>query len=227
MKPERLDKIIASAGVLSRRDVSKMCAEGKIKVNDSSVKDPSLKVDPESCEITIQGDKFIYKKYVYIMLNKPAGVISSTDGKGEKTVLDLVPDEMKRPGLFPAGRLDKDTVGLVLITNDGEFSHYILSPKHHVKKEYVFKTDSPLTADGISKIRAGSSAFAPAGIEEIGYCEYRITLTEGKYHEIKLLANSAGGRVTYLKRVKIGDLELDPSLPEGKCKEICRNEIIS
>ncbi len=226
MKPERLDKIIASAGGFSRRDVAKMCSSGQITVNGAPVKDPSLKIDPGSDEVSIQGRDFVYRKYVYIMMNKPAGVISATDGKGEKTVLDLVPDQMKRPGLFPSGRLDKDTLGLILITNDGDFAHYILSPKHHIPKVYVFKTETPLTSEGLNMIRAGVSGFAPAEITQTGRCEYRIALTEGKYHEIKRLAHSAGSDVVYLKRIKMGKLTLAPDLEEGECREIEKSDIL-
>ena len=227
MKPERLDKIIASAGEFSRRDVSKLCSDGKITVNGSVIRSASVKADPETDRISVSGKDFIYKKHVYIILNKPAGVISATsDGKGEATVLDLVPDSLKRPGLFPAGRLDKNTVGLMLITDDGDFAHFILSPKHHVKKVYVFNTDQPLSGDGLERIRNGTRGFAPADITATGNCSYRITLTEGKYHEIKLLARSAGGEVTFLKRVQMGNLVLPDDLPEGTCREIDKNDII-
>ena len=226
MKPERLDKIIASAGEFSRRDVSKMCVTGEIKINDLPVKDPSIKIDPKTVKITVQGKDFIYKRFIYIMLNKPAGVICSTEGRAQKTVIDLLPTELKRPGLFPAGRLDKDTVGLVLITDDGDFAHYILSPRHHVKKVYVFNTRSPLDINGLNRIRNGETGFAPAEIVETGLCTYQITLTEGKYHEIKRMAHIAGSEVTYLKRIKMGDLELDPELAEGECIETDKSQIL-
>ena len=226
MSPERLDKIIASAGQYSRREAARLCASGGVTVNGAAVKDPSVKTDPETAIITINGSVFTYKKHVYIMLNKPAGVISASDGKGERTVVDLVPPEMKRRGLFPAGRLDKDTVGLVLITDDGDFAHYILSPRHHIEKVYVFKSCRPIPQPGMEAIRNGIAGFRPAKISETAPCEYKITLTEGRYHEIKLMVHAAGSEVVYLKRIQMGKLRLDESLGEGECREVKREDII-
>ena len=138
---ERIDKTIASQGKYSRKDVKKIISQGRIQVNGETIKKPETKVNPEKDEIFIDGEKIIIKKYIYLILNKPKGYISATNDKEKRTVLDLVPEDLYREGLFPAGRLDIDTTGLMIITNDGEFAHNILSPKKHVKKQYEVKID--------------------------------------------------------------------------------------
>ena len=172
-----------------------------------------------------------YREHFYYMLNKPAGVITATEDKRDKTVLDLFPEELRR-GLIPAGRLDKDTVGLLLITDDGELVHRLLSPAHHVDKRYLVRTDSPMTAEDVISIQKGitlndGTAFKPARLEisEENDTEAVITIQEGKFHQIKRMLASLGKEVIYLKRLSMGPLKLDPGLKEGEYRELTDEEI--
>ena len=225
MSQQRLDKIIASQGKYSRSDVRKLVRNGEITVNGKAVSDFGMKVDPDKDGITVCGESFGYNKYVYIMLNKPQGVVSASRSPGEKTVLDLVPAQLYRDGLFPAGRLDKDTTGFVLITDDGAFAHEILSPKKHVEKTYIAQLDRPIGEAELEKFRNGITLAdgyecLPAGISVLsddGLC-VEIKLREGKYHQIKRMAAACGSHVNELHRVSMGGLELDGSLAPGECR---------
>lgn len=229
---ERLDKIIASQGKFSRSEVRKLVKDGRVTVGGVIVKKSDVKVN-ETDEITVDGVPLCYKKYIYIMLNKPQGVISATEDRTQKTVLDLVPDELFRPGLFPAGRLDGDTTGFVLLTDDGDFAHRILSPKNHIMKTYHATLRDPLTADDIEKFRAGltlgdGTSCLEAHVrvlseEEETVAEIRIC--EGKYHQVKRMFASIGNKVLKLRRVKMGGLLLDDTLSEGECRELTSAEV--
>lgn len=232
MAKERLDKIISSQSMMTRSDASKLIRSGAVAVNGAVVKNTSAKVDTECDSITVNSMPFRYRKYIYIMMNKPDGIVSASRDTKEKTVVDLVPDELKRPDLFPAGRLDKDTTGFVLITDDGEFAHNILSPRHHVDKTYLATTDNIINDEYLEAMRSGmmlgDEQLLEAEIDlEAGTTPpvYRIVLREGKYHQIKRMIASTNASLLALKRIKMGELPLDPSLAPGECREITDEEL--
>ncbi len=230
---ERLDKIIASQGKLSRSDVKKMIKSGRVTVDGAVPKNADLKVDPEAAEIKIDGKVLSYKKHIYIMLNKPQGVISASNDKTQKTVVDLVPLELFREGLFPAGRLDGDTRGFVLITDDGDFAHKILSPKNHIMKTYHAVLAHELTEADIEKFKSGIElSDGTLCLEaEVKMLENRseptaeVKICEGKYHQVKRMFAALGNKVLDLRRVQMGNLPLDETLKEGQCREITKDEL--
>ena len=230
---ERLDKILASQGTLSRKDVKEFIKQGRVTVNGVVVKKSDIKVDIETDEILFDGELLSLKKHIYIMMNKPQGVISASDGKDDETVVDLVPDELFRKGLFPAGRLDKDTTGFVLITDDGDFAHRILSPKNHIFKTYLATLEHSLTADDIKLLENGITLSDGTTLKEAKVeiledgdnPKVQIQICEGKYHQVKRMFAAAGNKVIALHRSKMGQLELDPVLNPGKCREITKNEL--
>ena len=233
MKKERLDKLIASQGLLSRNDVKAMVKRGEVSVNGTIVKDSSLKVSYEE-NILIKGVSLRQSQYTYIMLNKPKGVVSASEDRRDKTVVDILPDELKRKNLFPAGRLDKDTTGFPLITDDGDFAHRILSPARHVDKTYIatvskiidFENTKKAFADGV--VLGDGTVLLSAQLELIEEEEhqiFKVVIKEGKYHQIKRMFASLGTSVIELKRVAIGGLALDPSLKEGEARLITKNEL--
>ena len=232
MSQQRLDKIIASQGRYSRSDVKRLARSGDISVNGKPVSDCGMKVDPEKDSITVCGESFGYSRFIYIMLNKPEGVVSASRSPGEKTVVDLVPEELYRDGLFPAGRLDKDTTGFVLITDDGAFAHDILSPKKHIEKTYIAQLDRPIGEVELEEFRSGITLAdgyecLPAGISVLsddGLC-VEIKLREGKYHQIKRMAAACGSHVNKLHRVSMGGLSLDCSLAPGECRLLNDTEL--
>ncbi len=233
MEKQRLDKIVSGQLNISRTDVKKMVSLGQVVVNGVPARSPADKADPQQDEIMAGGVAISYKKHIYLMLNKPEGVVSATrDGKS-KTVLDLVPQSMWRKGLFPAGRLDKDTVGFVLITDDGELAHRMLAPKSHVPKTYHAVLDGGIGANEISALEDGIDI---GGGDVCGRARVRVLqeganptveviISEGMYHQIKRMFAAVGRRVLHLKRVKIGALPLDERLPEGGCKEIINKDV--
>ena len=231
---ERLDKLIASQGKLSRSDVKKMVKSGRVTVDGAVVKSADIKVDADKSVISVDGKALNYKKNIYIMLNKPQGVISASNDKTQKTVVDLVPPEIYRDGLFPAGRLDGDTVGFVLITDDGDFAHRILSPKNHIMKTYHATLRSPLTEEDISAFKNGielsdGTLCLEAEVRMLEKTDEPIAevkICEGKYHQVKRMFAALGNKVLYLKRVRMGGLDLDESLEEGQCREITAEELL-
>lgn len=232
MKKERLDKIISNQLKYSRTDASKLIRGGNVSVNGVIVKDPATKVDGENDTIVTPNGEIVYEKYIYIMMNKPQGVVSASRSPNEKTVIDLLDESLKRKGLFPAGRLDKDTTGFMLITDDGDFAHNILSPKHHVEKEYLATTDNKISEDFLNEIRLGMTCgedeFLPSEIELLEDGEnpvYRIILHEGKYHQIKRMITKSGVTLLSLKRIRMGDLDLDSSLAPGEARKMTKKEI--
>lgn len=229
---ERLDKTIASQGQYSRSEVKKLIKGGRITVDGKAVKSSDIKLDPYTAEIKIDGSVLEYKKHIYIMLNKPQGVISATEDASQKTVIDLVPKEMRREGLFPAGRLDGDTVGFVLITDDGDFAHRILSPKNHIMKTYVATLQRPVTDEDILsfkngiELRDGTLCLEAQVTPLDGRVPMaQIKICEGKYHQVKRMFAALGNKVLQLKRIKMGGLFLDESLKEGQCREITLDEL--
>lgn len=232
MAKERLDKLISSQSMMTRSDATKIIRSGAVTVNGSAVKNTSFKADPLVDIIKVGNETFVYKKHIYIMMNKPDGIVSASRDPKEKTVIDLVPDALKRPNLFPAGRLDKDTTGFVLITDDGDFAHNILSPRHHVEKTYLAETDCIIEDTFLENMRngmmLGDEQLMEAEIELIRNENnpiYRIVLREGKYHQIKRMIGSTNAILLSLTRIKMGKLDLDESLATGECRELTAEEL--
>ena len=228
----RLDKFFTSQSLLTRKEAKEAVKKGKITVNGKTVKVSDMQIDPRNDTIELSGQNVSYKEYIYIMLNKPQGVVSATDDKRHRTVLNLVPPELFRKGLFPAGRLDIDTEGFVLLTDDGDFAHRILSPKKHVPKTYEAVIDKPVDSDDIAAFENGlvlkdgtvCMRAALKVLKESKQPLVEIVLREGKYHQIKRMFESRGKKVLRLKRTKIGGLPLDKDLALGTCREILHKE---
>lgn len=233
MKKERLDKLIASQGLLSRNDVKNMVRRGEVSVNGTIVRDSAVKVSYED-DIRVKGEKLFQTEFVYIMLNKPKGVVSASDDKRDKTVVDILPDELKRKNLFPAGRLDKDTTGFSLITDDGDFAHRILSPARHVTKTYIATVADKIDYENAKQTFAEGVVLSDGTVllsaelellEEKANQVFRVVIKEGKYHQIKRMFASLGTSVVELRRIAIGGLELDSSLGEGEARIISADEL--
>lgn len=228
---ERIDKIISVALGLSRADARPLIKRGLVSVNGVVIKDIGFKADEKKDVVCHKGEKLCYSKYVYIMMNKPKGVISASEGRCEKTVVDILPDSMKRKNLFPAGRLDKDTTGFVLITDDGDFAHKILSPKNHIPKTYLAVLDKPFDESVISAFEQGvelkDDLCMPARLSPLDgdYTKAIVTIRQGMYHQIKRMFKKFGLTVTELERIKMGGLELDKALLPGACRYISTDEL--
>lgn len=229
----RLDKIIASTGRFSRREVKELIRRGQVLVDGQAARSAQDKADPETARITVRGEALDYRRYTWVMLNKPAGYLSATeDGRG-LTVLDLLPQELRRQGLFPVGRLDKDTEGLLLLTNEGGLAHDLLSPRHHVEKEYYVRTGGRLTEEDCRAFAAGMTldgglTCLPARLEILSAgetSEARVVLWEGKFHQIKRMLAQRGNPVRYLERVRMGPLGLDPALARGESRFLTEKEL--
>lgn len=226
----RLDRFLTETTGISRSEAKQELKKGKVTVNGAVIKKPETKVDPEADEVTYLGEVCGYQKYYYYMLHKPAGVVSATTDKNEKTVMDLL--KVSAKGLFPVGRLDKDTEGLLLITNDGDLSHRLLSPKKHVDKCYYAKLDGPVGEEEIEAFSKGldigdEKLTLPAVLElakDDSFGVY-ITIREGRFHQIKRMAEAVGRKVVYLKRLSMGNLSLDEELPLGSYRELTKQEI--
>ena len=233
MAQQRLDKIIASTGRYSRREVKTLVREGRVLVDGRIAASAEDKCDPLTARISVNGEELFYREHTYVMLHKPAGVLSATeDGRGE-TVLDLLAPEYRKIGLFPVGRLDKDTEGLLLLTDDGALAHDLLAPKKHVDKVYFVRTDGALDdADGKAfeqGITLGDGLTClPAKLEILksdAQSEALITIREGKFHQIKRMLASRGKPVVYLKRLSMGSLTLDEGLSKGEYRLLTAEEI--
>ena len=224
----RLDKFLSNMGKASRSESSKLARSGKITVNGATVKKADIHIDENKDIVCINGVLVSYKKYAYIMLNKPEGYVSATDDVKEKTVLDLLGDEERRLGLFPCGRLDKNTLGLVILTNDGDSAHKCLSPKHHVDKIYKFECMLPLTDENVKNLESGVDIGGyftkPCKISMYDETSGEITLTEGKYHQIKRMLESVDNKITYLERLSFGGIKLDGALERGEWRYLTENE---
>lgn len=224
----RLDKFISMLGKATRSEAGKLIRAGKATVNGIVQKAPDYKIDPDNDLVTLLGEALTYKKYTYIMLNKPEGYVSATEDPNEKTVLDLVSVEDRRRGLFPCGRLDKNTLGLVILTNDGEGAHRVLSPKHHVSKVYKFISRDPVCENDVKLLEAGVDIGGyltkPCKIKMVSENEGEITLIEGKYHQIKRMLEAVGNKITYLERISFGSIVLDPALKRGEWRYLEPNE---
>ena len=226
----RLDKLLSECGIASRKETAKAAKAGQITVNGTPAAKADMQVDPTADVVTFCGRVVKWREFVYVMLNKPDGYVSATeDSRGEQVVTSLLPEEYQKMGLFPCGRLDKHTLGLMLLTNDGQLSHRLLSPKRHVAKTYAFRVKFPLSEKDISELQSG--------VDIGGYLtksctvtltderEGQITLTEGKYHQIKLMMEAVHNQITYLERITFGPLSLDPALSRGEWRELTDGEI--
>lgn len=225
---KRLDAVLSACSVGSRSDVKALIRKGKVSVNGTVVRDVSFAVT-DSDEVRVNGIVTDTSEFVYLMLNKPCGFVSTTDAD-EENVLSFVPSELFRKGMFPVGRLDKDTSGLIFLTNDGAFSHMLTSPSRHVEKEYIATLERPLDeicfeffAEGMT-LKDGFTT-RPAKLERLGEKKARVVISEGKYHQVRRMFACCGNRVETLKRVRIGGVELDPTLEEGEVRKLTDEEL--
>lgn len=226
---ERIDKIISEHTYYTRKEIKKLISQRAVYVNGEEVKRPESKFDETDISIKINGKEIEIRKHIYLLLNKPKGYVSATEDKSQKTVLDLIPKEYKYRELFPAGRLDKDTTGLMLITDDGEFAHNILSPRKHVQKEYEVVLDVPVTLAMVEEFRNGvnlnDGECKTAYLEITGDNSAKVTITEGRYHQIKRMFGCFGAKVVELNRIRIGNLYLPKDLKLGEIKEATETEL--
>lgn len=227
-KSMRLDKFIVESGIASRSEITKVAKNGGITVNGQIVRRPSGHIDPTKDSVTYLGRQVIWREFTYVMLNKPDGYVSATDDLLNPTVLTLLPEELQKIGLFPCGRLDKNTLGLMLLTNNGPLSHKLLSPKNHVAKKYHFTVKFPISSDDVEALESGVDiggyTTAPCKVVMTAEKEGFITLTEGKYHQIKLMAEAVHNQITFLERVTFGPIALDTSLERGQWRYLTPEE---
>ena len=224
----RLDKFIVEAGLASRTEIARVAKNGGVTVNGQVVRRASGHIDPTKDTVTYMGREVIWREFTYIMLNKPDGYVSATDDLLNPTVLTLLPDELQKIGLFPCGRLDKNTLGLMILTNNGPLAHKLLAPKNHVSKKYRFTVKFPISDDDVKDLESGVDIggymTAPCKVEMIDEKNGYITLTEGKYHQIKLMAEAVHNQITYLERVTFGPIFLDESLERGQWRHLNPDE---
>ncbi len=230
MANTRLDKLLSDSGLYSRSEARALIRAGRVQVGGAAVRQPDAKFDPAASAITVDGSGICCEKTRFLMLCKPAGVLSATEDARQQTVLDLLPPEYQKLGLFPVGRLDKDTTGLLLLTNDGDFAHRVISPKKHVPKVYRAQVEGVLTdedaaafAQGI--VLADGTQCLPAKLEVLSPNLGRVTVYEGKYHQVKRMFAARGKPVTALHRLSIGGLALDEALRPGECRELSSEEL--
>lgn len=227
---ERLDKMLSGTGHWTRKEIKDLVKAGRVTANGARVRDSAEKYESDA-EICVDGHPIVLDQLVYLMMNKAAGVVSSTEDPRDHTVLDSLPGRYRVMGLFPAGRLDKDTEGLLLLTNDGPLAHRLLSPRYHVKKRYFARVDGVLTPDDSMAFAAGitlrdGTACLPAKLEILEKPnEGIVTVEEGKYHQVKRMLASRGKPVLYLQRLSIGTLELDQALEKGQWRALSRKEL--
>ena len=229
----RLDKLLANMGYGSRKEVKALLKQKAVRVDDEIVKDSSLHVDPSKQNVTVFGERVEYIEYIYLMMHKPQGVISATEDKYDRTVIDLLDPIDQHFEPFPVGRLDKDTEGLLLITNDGQLAHNLLSPKKHVPKWYYAKIDGKVTESDIESFKQGVTLddgyhTKPGELKILAsgeQSEIELMIQEGKFHQVKRMFEAVGKKVTYLKRLSMGSLELDPELPLGEYRHLTEEEL--
>lgn len=233
---ERLDKVLSNLGYGTRKQVKEIVKKGYVKVDGVIAKDSSMKIDAASSKVEVGDNKVEYKKNIYIIMNKPDGVVSATYDNYDETVIDILDEEYKAFNPFPVGRLDKDTVGLLLITNDGEINHRLIAPKWHVDKIYYAEIDKPVDENDIEAFKKGivlddGYKCMPAKLDIIKADEngsmVNVTIHEGKFHQVKRMFNAVEKNVVYLRREKFGPIELDKSLREGSYRELSENELKS
>lgn len=228
----RLDKLLCDEGIASRKELKAIIKAGRVTVNGKAECVPETKVDLERDTVRLDGTVLKCAEYHYYMMDKPCGVLTATEDKTQKTVLDLLTPEMKRMGLFPVGRLDKDTSGLLLLTDNGEFAHRVISPKSNVEKLYYAKVDGIPNAEDVKAFEKGllladGTRCLPAKLEITGRNECFVTVMEGKYHQVKRMLASRGTPVKELRRLRIGSLSLDIDLGSGGFRELAQSEVDS
>ena len=229
---ERLDKLLAGTGKWSRREVKALVRQGLVRVDGRLAASAEDKLDPAAAVVTVAGETISLCRFTYVMLHKPAGVLTATEDRKQPTVLDLLPPELRRIGLAPVGRLDKDTEGLLLLTNDGELAHRLLSPKYHVEKRYFARVGGELSAADTEAFARGMTLgdgleCLPAGLEVLPDRVCIVTLREGKFHQVKRMLAARGAPVLYLKRLSMGPLTLDDSLAAGAYRLLRAEEILA
>ena len=228
---ERLDKIIANMGRATRREVKEMVRQGRVSVDGIVVSVAEMKIDPAAAEIQIDGMVLRYENFTYLLLHKPAGVVSATEDTRERTVLDLLPAELRKRDLAPVGRLDKDTEGLLLLTNDGELNHRLTGPRYHVEKTYYAEVDGCLEPADVTRFASGIAlsdfTCLPAKLEILTERSCRVTVQEGKFHQVKRMLGFCGKPVIYLKRLSMGPLKLEETLPVGAFRPLTPQEVVS
>ena len=225
----RLDKMLSECGVATRRECAKAARAGQIMVNDLPVRSADVQINEETDRVNFCGRIIRYKKFVYVMLNKPDGYVSATEDGRDPVVTELLDEEYRRREVFPCGRLDKHTLGLMLLTDDGQLSHRLLSPNRHVSKGYAFRVKFPLSHKDVEALEAGVDiggyVTKPCRVELTEEKAGIITITEGKYHQIKLMMEAVHNQITYLERRTFGPLTLDETLPRGSWRELTQHEI--
>ncbi len=237
-KTERLDKILAHMGYGTRSEIKKLAKAKRVRVNGTIVKDSGTHVDPHRDRIDVDGETVVYRDFIYLMMNKPQGVVSATEDARDRTVLDLLGDAERHFRPFPVGRLDKDTEGLLLLTNDGMLAHQLLSPRKHVPKTYYAEVEGTVDENDEAAFRRGvvlddGYETLPAKLvvldvdhkEETPVSRIELTITEGKFHQVKRMFAAVGKKVTYLKRIAMGPLQLDERLVPGKYRELTAEEL--
>ncbi len=232
MEKQRLDRFISNQTGISRSVVKNNIRRGWGHVNGERVRDPSFQIDIENDQVVYDHELIEYKKYLYIIMNKPKGVLSASEDRTRETVVDLVPDKLKRGGLFPVGRLDRDTTGLLIITDDGDFAHNCISPTKNISKCYIVELDGDVTADMVNSFAEGvvladGTVCRPAILERLGECRAAITITEGRYHQVKRMFGTVGLGVNDLCRVSVGELRLPDDIGIGECREMSEEEKVS
>ena len=225
----RLDKLLSDMGIASRKELKDIIRQGRVSVNGVCAKAPDMKLDGETAVVCLDGQQLTYSKFHYFMIDKPTGVLSVTEDRKQPTVMDLLTPEMRRMGLFPVGRLDKDTSGLLLLTNDGDYAHRVISPKSGVEKLYYARVDGSLTqkdAEAFEKgiVLADGTQCLPAKLELLAEGECLVRVMEGKYHQVRRMLASRGAPVVELRRLSIGALKLDESLGPGGFRELDQTE---
>ena len=234
MATERLDKILANSGYGTRKEVKGLVKSGRISVNGKTVKDSSIHADPDKDSIAVDGEQLDYKRYIYIMMNKPQGVISATEDDYDRTVIDLLDEKSRSFSPAPVGRLDKDTEGLLILTNDGELNHDLISPKKHVPKRYYARIEGEVTSSHVENFKEGivlddGYKCLPAELTVLAsgiQSEITVVLYEGKFHQVKRMFQSIGCTVVYLKRLQMGGLKLDERLRPGEYRELSEKELV-
>ena len=227
---ERLDKVLAGTGRWSRREVKLLVRQGLVRLNGAAAASAEEKCDPETAVITVNGETVVLRRFTYVLLHKPGGVLTATEDRRQETVMELLPQELRWVGLAPVGRLDKDTEGLLLLTNDGELTHRLLSPKYHVDKRYFARVDGHLTAAHAEAFAKGMTLgdglkCLPARLEILPDSGCIVTVREGKYHQVKRMLASCGAPVVYLKRLSMGPLVLGDELGRGEHRMLREEEV--
>lgn len=225
----RLDKFLSDMGIASRKELKDIIRAGRVTVDGAAVSQPEAKIDPEENAVALDGEALSYRRYRYYIMDKPAGILTATEDKKQKTVLDLMTPEERRMGLFPVGRLDKDTSGLLLLTDDGSFAHRVISPRSEVEKIYHARVDGDVTADDVRAFAEGivlrdGTHCIPAVLERTGEGSCLVTVMEGKYHQVRRMLASRGKPVVELRRLSVGALSLDGTLTPGEYRELAQSE---